>query len=302
MSSIWPLVVTARVRQVRGMNVLWIFAHPEQESLNGALRRDGLRVLRSLGHQVRMSDLYAMGWKATVDGDDFPDAAPEQRLVVPSASKRAFRSGSLSPDILAELDKLRWADAVVFQFPLWWYGMPAILKGWFDRVFVKGFAYGVPDPSRPGRSLRYGEGNLQGKRALVLVTTGSPRPAMGPRGVNGELEQVLFPLLHGTLWYVGMSVLPPVAVYGADRLGPEEYDDVAHDLRTRLARLEETPPLPYRCQNGGDYDDRLVLRPEHEPGASGLAVHYRREPDERQNLAPQCAEGAGAAGITPLPR
>jgi NAD(P)H dehydrogenase (quinone) len=260
------------------MNVLWIFAHPEQQSLNGALRRDGLRLLRSLGHHVRMSDLYAMGWKATVDGDDFPDSTPEEPLVVTSESKRAFRAGSLSPDIRAELDKLRWADTVVFQFPLWWYGMPAILKGWFDRVFVKGFAYGVRDPDCPSRSLRYGEGNLQGKRALVLVTAGSPEPALGPRGVNGELEQVLFPLLHGTLWYVGMSVLPPVAVYGADRVGPEEYVDIAHDLRTRLTWLEETPPLPYRHQNGGDYDDRLVLRPEHEPGASGLAVHYRRGP------------------------
>lgn len=258
------------------MHVLWVFAHPEQESLNGSLRREGLDALAAAGHRCEVSDLYAMGWKAGVDGADFGRDASvrSERLVVPDRSARAYRSGTLSADVRAEQDKLDRADAVVFQFPLWWYGMPALLKGWFDRVFVKGFAYGVPDPDHPGRSLRYGQGALEGTRALVVLTAGSPAAATGPRGVNGQLDHVLFPLLHGTLWYAGMSVLPPVAVHDADRLTAQQYAQAAALLRHRVRTIPETAPLPFRTQNGGDYDEDLVLRPDVAPGVTGLAAHY----------------------------
>ena len=84
---------------------------------------------------------------------------------------------------------------------------------------------------------------------------------------------MLFPLLHGTLWYVGMEALPPVAVYGADHLGAEEYAEAAALIRQRVTAIPETQPIPYRHQNGGDYDEDLVLRPEHAPGSTGVAVH-----------------------------
>lgn len=256
--------------------MLWIYAHPEPRSLNGSLKDDGLRMLADLGHEVRVSDLYAMNWNPTVGADDFPAQGPGERLVVTRASKHAYAEGSLSEDIRGELEKLDWADAVVFQFPLWWYGMPAILKGWVDRVFVKGYAYGVPHPDRPGRTLRYGEGRLAGKRALTVLTTGSQEPAFGPRGINGELEQAMFPLLHGTFWYVGMDVLPPLAIYGADRLDDQQYDDAVGKLCERLTSLGKEEPIPYRYQNRGDYDDDLVLRPERAPGESGIGVHVAR--------------------------
>ncbi len=236
--------------------MLWVFAHPEPRSLSGALRDDGLRTLRALGHDVRESDLYAMKWNP-VAGAATPARAPTR--------------GELSPDIVAEQDKLTWADAVVVQFPLWWYGLPAILKGWFDRVFVKGFGYGVR--AEDGRTLRYGEGRLAGKRAMVVLTAGAREPAMGPRGVNGSLDEVLFPLHHGTLFYAGMSVLPPVAVYGADRVPDSRFAEACESLRERLRTLATDEPIPFRTQNGGDYDDDLVLRPDRAPGATGLGIH-----------------------------
>ncbi|WP_158880408.1 NAD(P)H-dependent oxidoreductase [Amycolatopsis anabasis] len=254
------------------MRVLWVFAHPEQRSLNASLRDEGLHALREFGHEHRQSDLYAMGWNPVVDAGDFGHD-PAERLIVGARSGRAYESGALSEDIRGELEKLAWADAVVFQFPLWWAGMPAMLKGWFDRVFVKGFAYGVTDPNEPRRTLRYGDGKLAGKRAMVLLTAGAPEPTLGPRGVNGELNELLFPLLHGTLWYAGMSVLPPMAVYATDRLSADEYECAAKELRERLRALPEAEPIPFRYQNRGDYDDDLVLRPELAPGQDGLRVH-----------------------------
>jgi NAD(P)H dehydrogenase (quinone) len=256
---------------IKVMNVLWVFAHPEPRSLSGALRDDGLRTLRELGYDVRESDLYTMKWNPVVDAADFGAEAGDERLVVGATSARAHARGELSPDIVAEQEKLDWADAVVVQFPLWWYGLPAILKGWFDRVFVKGFGYGVR--AEDGRTLRYGEGRLAGKRAMVVLTAGAREPAMGSRGVNGELNDVLFSLQHGTLFYAGMSVLPPVAVYGADRVSEEHFAEARELLRTRLSKLETEEPIPFRTQNGGDYDDDLVLLPDRAPGGTGLAVH-----------------------------
>jgi NAD(P)H dehydrogenase (quinone) len=256
------------------MNVLWVLAHPDDRSLNAALHRDGIAELTEQGHHVEVSDLYAMKWNPVVDRDDYgPDS--DERLVVGSASKKALDEGTLSPDIRAEQDKLDRADLVVLQFPLWWFGMPAILKGWIDRVFIKGYAYSVPDPDRPGRSLRYGTGGLAGKRALAVVTVGADPDGYGSRGVNGALEDVLFPLLHGTFFYTGMSPLPPVAIYNANHLSAQEYQAAAAELRVRLRDAETAAPIPYRTQNGGDYDDRMVLRPDVAPGRTSLAAHLR---------------------------
>jgi NAD(P)H dehydrogenase (quinone) len=255
------------------LKVLWVCAHPERASLNGSLLVEGIRMLEKLGHDYQVSDLYAMKWKAIVDGDDYTHEYG-QRLRVAKASQEAYERRTLSADIVAEQEKLEWADAIVLQFPLWWYGMPAILKGWFDRVFVKGFAYGIMGPESPGRTLRYGDGPLAGKRALTVLTSGSPEAALGLRGINGQLDELLFPLLHGTLWYVGISVLPPMCIYGADRLSYDQFRCATEELRERLMRLNDEEPIPFRRQNAGDYDDDLVLRPEHAPGSTGIGVHY----------------------------
>lgn len=254
------------------MNILWIYAHPDESSLNAALRDEGLAALAEAGHDHRLSDLYAMGWKAVLDREDFTEDRDDPSGIG-RASGHAYERGSLSADITAEQEKLSWADAVVFQFPLWWYAPPAIMKGWIDRVLVKGYAYGVTDPADPRRTLRYGEGVLSGKRALVLTSIGGPEAAFGTRGINGQLDQVLFPLLHGTLWYTGMSVLPPVAVYSANRLDAHDFRTAADAVRHHVTAIGETEPIPYRSQNGGDYDEDLVLRPELAPGDAGLGVH-----------------------------
>jgi NAD(P)H dehydrogenase (quinone) len=253
------------------MNVLWVLAHPEQRSLNAALHSDGVAALIEAGHQVEVSDLYAMKWNPVVDREDYESGA--ERLHVSRASKRAFDDGSLSPEVRAEQAKLDSADLLVLQFPLWWFSVPAILKGWIDRVFVRGFAYGIPDPDHPGRNLRYGTGGLAGKRALVIATVGGAAESYGPRGLDGDLEQVLFPLLHGTFFYTGMSPMPPIAVHSADHLSTEDYEAISAELRARLATVETDAPIPYRAARSGDYDDNEVLRPDIAAGRTGLDVH-----------------------------
>ncbi|MEV6795473.1 NAD(P)H-dependent oxidoreductase [Streptomyces sp. NPDC051320] len=262
------------------MQVLWLYAHPDPRSLNGALRDEGIAVLREHGHEVVESDLYAMGWDPVVGHGDFQHD-PAERLDVLTESQHALETGTLSPDIRREQEKLLWSDTVIVQFPLWWFGMPAILKGWFDRLFVQGFAQGVLDP-RTGRAQRYGSGGLVGRRAMVLTTVGANAATTGPRGIHGDINDTLFPLLHGTLWYPGMTVVPPLVVNGAVKLSDEEYKAAVGRLRERLLTLPETEPLAFRSQNGGDYDEHLVLRPERAAGEEGLRIHYRTDDAEEQ--------------------
>jgi NAD(P)H dehydrogenase (quinone) len=257
------------------MKVLLVFAHPEPRSLNGALRDTAIAELEAQGHEVRQTDLYALRWKSEVDRADFAAAASSARLQVAAASKAGYAAHALTPDVSAEIEKLKWADVLILQFPLWWFTMPAILKGWVDRVFAYGFAYGVGEHSDAKWGDRYGEGTLAGKRAMLIVTTGGWQPHYSPRGINGPIDDLLFPIHHGILFYPGYDVLPPFVLYSADRLKESEFEPVAERLRMRMRALATTAPIPYRRQNGGDYlIPSCELRPDlGDPHATGFGLH-----------------------------
>lgn len=259
------------------MKVLLVFAHPEPRSLNGALRDVAVAELEAQGHEVKVSDLYAAGWKSEVDRADFPSWPPEARLAPAAASKQAFTTGTLTEDVAAEIEKLLWADTLILQFPLWWYTMPAILKGWVDRVYAYGFAYGVGEHSDRRWGDRFGEGTLAGKRAMLIVTTGGWEEHYSARGVNGPIDDLLFPINHGILYYPGYDVLPPFVVYRVDRFDEASFEPVAERLRERMRTLATTPPIPYRQQNGGDYlIPSMTLRPGlGDPGATGFSLHVK---------------------------
>ena len=257
------------------MKVLLVFAHPEPASLSAALRDEAIAELTAQGHEVVVSDLYAMNWKASVDHADFPALDPRDRLKVAAASSAAFTQDALTADVKAEQEKLRWADMLILQFPLWWYAMPAILKGWVDRVYAYGFAYGVGEHSDRFWGERFGEGTMAGKRAMIITTAGGWAEHYGQRGVNGPIDDLLFPINHGILYYPGYTVLPPFVSYRVDRLDETGFGRVASALRERMRTLETTAPIAYRRQNGGDYViPTLELKPDLETsGAQGFALH-----------------------------
>ncbi|CAN7424244.1 NAD(P)H-dependent oxidoreductase [Bosea sp. LjRoot90] len=257
------------------MKVLLVFAHPERRSLNGALRDVAVAELEAQGHEVRVTDLYAEGWKSEVDRADFPNWPRDEGLRVGTASKKSFEAGNLTDDVKAEIEKLLWADTLILQFPLWWYTMPAILKGWVDRVYAYGFAYGVGEHSDRRWGERFGEGTLAGKRAMLIVTAGGWEEHYSARGINGPIEDLLFPINHGILYYPGYDVLPSFVVYQVDRFQPADFERVAEQLRGRMQTLETSGPIPYRRQNFGDYlIPGMTLRPGlGEPEARGFALH-----------------------------
>ncbi len=163
--------------------------------------------------------------------------------------------------------------------------MPAILKGWVERVFALGFAYGVGvhDGERWGD--RYGEGVLNGRRAMLTVTMGGREAHYGARGVNGALDDLLWPIQHGVLFYPGMTVLPPFALYQADRVTAADWPDVAKAYQRRLEGLFTDRPIPFRTQNGGHYDGTQVLKPGLGAGESGTRIHLVQPGDPKEALA-----------------
>jgi NAD(P)H dehydrogenase (quinone) len=256
------------------MNVLIVYAHPEPESLNGSLKNFSVKRLEDAGHVVQVSDLYAMNWKPTLDADDFPDRDPHARFDPALDSKRAFEHGTQPRDIAREQQKLLWADALILQFPLWWFSVPAILKGWVERVYAYGFGYGVGEHSDVRWGDRYGEGTMAGKRAMLIVTAGGWESHYGPRGVNGPIDDILFPIQHGILYYPGFAVLPPFVIYRAGKTDEARYAKIRDELGHRLDDLWNTAPIPFRPQNAGAYDiPELTLRPDIAPGQSGFAAH-----------------------------
>jgi NAD(P)H dehydrogenase (quinone) len=265
------------------MKVFLVHAHPNPHSLNSQLKDHAISMLHREGHEVRISDLYAMQWKAVADGYDFPERDKSLPLDYMAASGEAYVNGTQSKDIAAEQDKLLWADAVMFQFPLWWFGFPAILKGWVDRVFAYRFAYGYKNA---GNTYRYGDGALAGKRALLSVTAGGPERDYGPRGINGPLEHVLFPITHGTLFFPGMDVLPTFAIYGTGSIDKAGVEAAKRALEQRIVRLFIDDPIPFRRQNDGDYPDRHTLASDIAVGLTGIPAHIASDRTGTPSAAP----------------
>jgi NAD(P)H dehydrogenase (quinone) len=119
---------------------------------------------------------------------------------------------------------------------------------------------------------------LKGKRGLVIVTTGASEKSLGPRGISGDINDLLFPVTYGVLWYTGIAPLRPHVMCGSNRVSSEAYARFEAALADRLAGLFTDPLIPYRTQNGGDYDDDLVLKPGLEDNRQSLVgTRLRRE-------------------------
>ncbi|MGK9146768.1 NAD(P)H-dependent oxidoreductase [Plantibacter flavus] len=249
---------------------LWLYAHPRRPSFNDLLFRAGTEALAAT-HSVVTSDLYAQGFDPVFSSRDLGELAETPGNLAEIAGE-AFARGQLASDVELEQQKLAAADLLVIQFPLWWYGMPAVLKGWFDRVLTSGFAYGDLDPEL-GVPRRYGAGGLEGRRALVIVTAGEDPGSIGPRGISGDLESILFPLTHGILWYVGIEALDLHVVHDADALDGASVEREVVRLRERLRAIRSEPGRPFRRLSDGDYHGTRALREDILPGRTDLGIH-----------------------------
>jgi len=219
------------------MNVLIIHAHPEPQSFTAALRDQAVTTLQAQGHSVQVSDLYAMHWNPVASAEDFSARDNPDYLVYALEQRLGVKTQSLAPDIQEELDKLLWADLLILNFPIYWFSVPAILKGWIDRVLVSGVCYG-------GKRF-YDQGGLAGKKALVTVTLGGREHMFGEGAIHGPLEDMLRPLLRGTLAYVGLDVLPPFVAWHVPYISADARAQFLVGYHERLENLEQDSPLVF---------------------------------------------------------
>jgi NAD(P)H dehydrogenase (quinone) len=218
------------------MNVLIVHAHPEPKSFTSSMKDVAVEVFSQQGHHVVVSDLYAMNWNPVASAADFGQRGNAEYMNYALEQRANLDAGALAADIQVELDKLMAADLVILSFPLYWFSVPAIMKGWIDRVFVSGRVYG-------GRRV-YNKGGLVGKRAVLALTCGGRDYMLSEGGIHGDLTGILKPVLQGSLGYAGMTVLPPFVGYHVPYLSDEQRQEIMQSYRDYLTRLDGLTPLP----------------------------------------------------------
>lgn len=230
------------------MKIFIVHAHPEPKSFCSAMKDTAVETFQSLGHEVQVSDLHQMNWNPVASSNDFEVRSQPDYLVYALEQRESYKSGKISPDIQAEIDKLKWCDVLIFNFPMYWFSVPAILKGWIDRVFVSGFCYG-------GKRF-YDQGGLKGKKGLLAFTLGGREHMFGEDKIHGEMETMLRPLLRGSMAYVGLSVLPPFIGWHVPYITDEARQTLLKQYREYLTNLDQLEPLSFPSL--ANFDERMM--------------------------------------------
>lgn len=220
---------------------LIVLAHPEPKSFNAAMKDRAVEALSDTGWTVEVSDLYRQGFKAVADAEDFTGRAdPDYLKYATEQAYAATCEGGFAPDIAAEIDKLKRADLLILQFPMWWFGLPAILKGWADRVFANSVIYG-------GEVGYFDQGLFNGRRAMVAYTTGSGPAAFGPTGMYGRADVILWPIEYGMLRFVGYDVLPAFQAAAPAKADDHGRRAILNAWEARLRAIDRTEPLNFHA-------------------------------------------------------
>ncbi|XP_077144638.1 NAD(P)H dehydrogenase [quinone] 1 [Ranitomeya variabilis] len=240
-----------------GKRALVVLGHPERTSFNYAMKEAAVQALERKGWEVTVSDLYAMKFNPLVSRDDITGEVqnPDNFKYGPE-SVTAWKEGRLSKDIVTEQKKLEAADLVIFQFPVFWFGLPAIVKGWFDRVLTQGFAYSL--------SSMYDNGHFKNKKAVLSFTTGGLESMYTPIGINGDINVLLWPVQRGILHFCGFQVLEPQINYSIMHTPPEKRSLILDAWQARLDNIWEEKPINFAANEDFDlsFAGGFVLKKE----------------------------------------
>jgi len=217
------------------VKVFVVYWHPEPRSFNAAMFQTACGTLTAAGHEVRTSNLHEMRFDPVSSRKNFTTVKDPNYLKPQIEEMNATEMNGFSEEIESEIRKIEWCELMIWQFPLWWFGLPAVLKGWVDRVLAMGRTYGG------GRI--YQSGVFCGKRALLSLTTGGPEDAYRKGGFNGDITAILRPIQRGMLQFVGFDVLEPQIVYGPVRLTDEQRKQQLAAYAVRLQQLARESPI-----------------------------------------------------------
>lgn len=138
------------------MKLLVVHCHPVPESFSTALYRAACEALKQAGHELQTIDLYAEGFNPVLSAEERRDYLANTATCVAG--------------VQTHVDHLRWAEGLVFVYPTWYYGPPAMLKGWLERVWLPGVTF--EPPARKGQTTKALLTNV--KRLVVVTHGGAP--------------------------------------------------------------------------------------------------------------------------------
>ena len=184
------------------MNVLIVFTHPNPSSFNHAILERISTGLKGAGHDIKVKDLYQENFDPILSADDLDQ----------------LQEGKIPPKIANEQEQLLWADSLIFIYPLWWFGRPAMLKGWFDIVLTNGLAF---EYSSEGV-----KGLLQHKRALVLITAGGSKQYFEE---TDALQLIHRPITDRTLSFCGIKDVSHEIYYDIANISDDERQQILDD-------------------------------------------------------------------------
>lgn len=192
------------------MKVVVIYAHPNPRSFNAAILDVVKEELSKRDAEVRIKDLYAMNWNPVLSAADF----------------EGYHKGTIPADIQNEQADISWADTVIMIAPVWWYSVPAMLKGYVDRVFSVGFAY-VYTSSGP-------RGMLTGKKGLVITTSGADQKADQQTGMTDLIKRTFVASVFG---FSGFESFQYKNFFDVPTASNEERQAMLHHLRQVIRQL-----------------------------------------------------------------
>jgi NAD(P)H dehydrogenase (quinone) len=233
-----------------------VLAHPEPQSFNAFLAALARQTLEERGWTVSISDLYAMGFDPCEKAAHYQSRLDDRRFDTQSEQRHASNNGTIPPDVRDEIARLDQADLVILQYPMWWHLPPAILKGWFDRIFIYGAVY--------KSDYRFDRGRFLGKKAMLSLTVGTSPETYAFDGRSGDIELLLWPVTF-SLAYVGFSVLEPHVAYGVEAglrySDPHEIQDRLKRIQTtyvsRLQKIEDETVVPFNSMSDWGSDGRI---------------------------------------------
>ena len=155
------------------MNVFIVYAHPSPKSFTCLVLGALLKGLQKGNHEVEISDLYKMGFQSDMTSEEY-EREGFAKTEIP-----------LPEDVINEHRKIEWADCIFFLYPLWWSDCPAKLKGWFDRVYTVGYAYGYNNEGqkvRKMKTIKYG---------IVISTAGHPNDFLEDTGIAESMRKIM---------------------------------------------------------------------------------------------------------------
>lgn len=242
-----------------------LLAHPEVKSFNNQLAQLSISHLQDAGYETTFSDLYRLGFDPCEGANHYSERVNSEAFHAQSEQRFNANNETLPQDVEQEMTKLQTCDLLVVHFPLWWFGPPAILKGWMDRVFVYGKMYKSKE--------RYDRGICAGKKMIACVTTGASEASCSYNGREGDTMMHLWPILF-PFRYLGFKVYQPEVFHGVGGVsfieghdgGTSIIDSYEERWKQAVSSLNDRSYVSYNADTDFDEQNKLLDKaPEFSP-------------------------------------